>query len=214
MRRIDAGVSVAEFVVAISLLSIAILLTAPLLYRLVEDQRASKYTNELVSTLTYARAQAVIRNQPVTVCSSNDGLQCTDTAWALGYLVFVDNDSPGVVDSNDSVLRRSAPSHPKVVITLHGGRYVRFHPLGTLIAQRPNVGIAPTTLAQWLERLSPITLSHAETVSTEGSEDQASPAGAIHNGAFVVCYQNVGRRISLSLQGRITTHATSCRDNP
>jgi type IV fimbrial biogenesis protein FimT len=215
MRRADAGVSVAEFTVAITLLGVAILLSAPLLYRLVEDQRASKYTNALVSTLTYARAQAVIRNQPVTVCSSNDGFQCTDTPWALGYLVFVDNDSPGVVDANDSVLRRSAPSHPKVIITLHGGRYVRFHPLGMLIAQNQNGKIAPTTLTQWLERLSPIALAHAETVSAGVSQEEGSlvsPAGAIQHGAFVVCYQDVGRRISLSLQGRITTQATSCRD--
>jgi Tfp pilus assembly protein FimT len=213
MKRTNTGLSLAEFTVTVTLLGIAMLLSAPLLYRFANDQRTSRHTNELVLTLNYARAQAITRGQPVTVCSSNDGRQCTDTPWTQGYLVFVDNDSPGVVDATDQVLRHTTANYPKLVITLQGGHYVRFNPLGMLYAQAQSDVTVPSRLARWLDRLSPIASAQAETFPADRSSEQdrvPAAADAVRHGAFIVCYRDIGRKISLSLQGRITTRTASC----
>jgi Tfp pilus assembly protein FimT len=209
MHRTHSGLSLAEFVVTVTLFGIVVLLTAPLLYRFANDQRTSRYTNELVSTLNYARAQAVAHNQPVTVCASSDGHGCTDTPWAQGYLVFIDNDSSGVVDANDRVLRHAKTDSPKVVITLQGGRYVRFSPFGTLYAHAQEADAAPTRFASWLDRFSPIASAAADTFAP-GQDSSPSTTDAVHQGAFIVCYRDLGRMVSVSLQGRITTRTTPC----
>lgn len=208
MHRSTRGISFAEFTISVTLLGVVLLLTAPLLYRISKDQRASHYANELVATLTYARAQAVNRAQPVTICASQNGRECSDTPWGNGYLVFVDAGTPGVVDAGDKILRHVATNNPKVMITLEGGAFVRFNAFGNLVAQASGEAAqAPVQVASWLERLSPIGAAHAETYRTESA---ASNTDATHPGAFTVCYRDIGRTISLSRLGRISTRTASC----
>lgn len=208
MRRHSTGVSLAEFVVSATLLGVVLLLTAPLAYRVAKDQRASHYANEMVATLNYARTQAVNRRQPITVCASRDGRQCSDTPWSEGYLVFIDNGAAGQVDAGDEVLRHTKTNNPKVMITRDGGRFVRFNPFGNLIARSATDADLSTQVAGWLERLSPITSAHAEY--TPEPDIVTTSADTARPGAFIVCYRDRGRTISVSLQGRITTRPASC----
>jgi type IV fimbrial biogenesis protein FimT len=210
-QRTDTGLSLAEFTITVTLLGAVLLLTAPLLYRIAHDQRASEYTNDLVSTLTYARVQAVTRGQAVTVCASADGRQCTDTPWAQGYLVFLDEQSPGVVDTREVILKRVGGGDRKIVVTLQGGRYVRFSRLGTLSTRALVEDSAPQGVAQWLDRLSPIATAQADTSHSDtAGPERYDGGGAVRQGTFTVCYQQIGRLVTLSLQGRVTTRPTAC----
>ncbi len=62
--------------------------------------------NALVEDLRYARSEALVRSDHVSVCSSMDGAVCASPPdWMSGWIVFVDADGNGAVDADDSILR-------------------------------------------------------------------------------------------------------------
>jgi Tfp pilus assembly protein FimT len=205
------GISIAEFTVALFIVTITALYAAPMYYKAVNDYRATQYTNELVATLRYARAQAVTQARAVSVCSSEDGINCTNTPWASGYIVFVDNDAPGTRESNDHLLRRHLVQKPAGTITLRGNRFVHFDPNGGLVSENSDEsrGVTMFALKDWFDDISLIPAAHAapspaENASSDDSFDKTSA------GIFTVCVGRAGRTIRLSLQGRITTLGASC----
>lgn len=64
----------------------------------------------LVEDMRYARAQAIWRAQPVSICPSVSGSSCAGHVdWASGWLVFLDPDGNRVVDPGERVLRQHLP---------------------------------------------------------------------------------------------------------
>lgn len=64
----------------------------------------------LVSSLNFARSEAIKRGGLVSVCASSSGSDCVAGAWSQGWMVFVDNNGDatggaGSVDAGDEVLR-------------------------------------------------------------------------------------------------------------
>ena len=202
------GFSLMEFSLGLVIAGVGALLMAPLYYKAAENHRANAYTNELVATLTYARTHALMQMQPVSLCSSSDGVRCTDTPWAQGYIVFVDNGVPGKVDAEDRRLSRHAGQNQKVTITLAGAQFVRFSASGALLAYSTDAatgrenGDGVTTLARWLSRLSPMATAHASS---------EPPTTSSSVGTFTVCAGHTGRMVKLSPLGRVSTTATLCR---
>ena len=210
MHRPQFGLSLVEFTATVMLLGVAALLSAPLLYKVVNDQRTSQYVNELVAALTYARNQSVSRGQPVAVCSSSNGHKCSDTPWAAGYIVFVDGNRDGVADASAAVLRHW-PAAPNVIITLQGGRYVRFSPLGMLDSARRDLTNSRSN--SWFSGLLFIGAAHAETLPIDSrAERGASAMEADGHSVFLVCYREIGRWVSLSISGRISTRPAACSE--
>ena len=199
-RSKHLGLSVPEFMLALAFVGVSGLSMAPLYYKITNSLRATSYTNDLVATLSYARVQAVMRGQTVSVCSSANGTQCTDTPWERGYIVYVDTGTPGMVRSGEHILRQHLVRDPPVTITLNDSRYVRFTSSGTVIATNvfsvvDDVASVRTT---WLDRLSPVSTAHA------------SESASLSSGVFTVCAGDSGRMVRLSLQGFISTSATLC----
>ncbi|GEM_PF-2962783 len=206
-RDKNAGVSLVEFAVALIVVAVSVIYAAPLYYKIANNHRATTYTNELVATLTFARVQAVTQSQPVSVCASDNGMRCTDTPWAQGYIAFVDNGTPGLVDPSDRILKRHLTGKPQATITLNGNPYVRFDMNGAVIARAPANAAAVTNVARsgtesWLDRLSPLATAEASDAPFVG---HASP------GMFTVCAGHTGRAVRVSAQGFITTSAMLCR---
>ena len=216
VRRENSGITLVESAMTLVLLATVMLLSAPLYYKVLDNSRVTAQTNRLVATLLYARAQAVVLMQPVSVCSSDDGLRCTETPWERGYVVFVDNGTAGAVDSNDRVLKRQDEQRPTVTITLAGRSHIRFNPTGGLVARwrTDDTEIQDKHLTQvfeWLQRLSPASSAQAATgADYNGADDQPSAVANL-SGVFTVCATQVGRLISVSLQGRIATNTAECK---
>lgn len=63
-------------------------------------------SNDVISTVIYARSEAVRRGSTISICSSSNGTGCGGT-WSDGWIVFAnaDNDSPVAVDAGELVLR-------------------------------------------------------------------------------------------------------------
>jgi type IV fimbrial biogenesis protein FimT len=214
-RGKSSGISLLEFSMSLVLLAAAFLLSAPLYYKVVDNSRVTAQANRLVATLHYARAQAVIRSLPVSVCSSSDGRHCTDTPWEGGYIAFVDDGVAGVVDSNDRILKRQEMQAPAVTITLADRNHVRFNPSGGLLAGS-HTGKARSEeaylagLSRWLRRMSPVSSAYAASDIESLDADVRRGGDSRLSGVFTVCAKRVGRTISISLLGRISTDIAGC----
>lgn len=93
-----SGFTLIELLVTIAIAAILLAFAVPSMAELIRNNRLAAATNELVTALQMARAEAVRRGRPVTICSSDDGSACTasTTGWASRqWLVFQDGASSG-----------------------------------------------------------------------------------------------------------------------
>ena len=78
------GLTLLELLMGIVLLGIVAALAAPSLGAFIDSQRRQDTAQQLTSSLRMARAEAILRNQPVVV-------QANDGNWSKGWSVFVDS---------------------------------------------------------------------------------------------------------------------------
>ena len=71
------GFTLAEMVVSLSILSIILSLAAPSFGNLLKSNRATALVNDLLTDLHITNAEAIKRNQPVTLCKSSNRQTCT-----------------------------------------------------------------------------------------------------------------------------------------
>lgn len=118
----QSGVTLLELMVGMAVAAILAMLAAPSFNRLIATTRLNTQTTELLSSLQYARTEALKRNQNVSICRSLDpaaaapACATNDGTWATGWLVFTDGGTAGVVDGTDQVLRVGQPAIPLVFV--------------------------------------------------------------------------------------------------
>ncbi len=85
----NRGFTLIELMIAITVLAILLGIGIPSFRDIIQNNRATAATNELVTALQLARSEAVKRRQNVTVCRRNAaGSACDNgTDWAAGWLV-------------------------------------------------------------------------------------------------------------------------------
>ena len=199
------GISLHQGLFALTMGTIMVLCTAPLCYRLLGDRHVVAYTNELVGNLQQARQLAVNGMSPVSLCSSNNGRDCTQTPWSRGYIAFYDTGRLGVVDGDDRVVRAVQPRMTPIRVVLNGAEHIRFQQNGAVVANastrelNPNSPPQPSVLAYLLDALSPVANAYA-----------ASPDAPAQSVAFLVCGGQVGRAIRVTAIGRLDTTTVAC----
>jgi len=209
----SGGFTLLKFTVSLILVNAIALGIAPVYYKLMNNLHATSFTNGLVQSLQLARTQAVKRGNAVSVCASDNGNTCTDTPWSHGYIVFVDGNTPGVVDGEDGVIEITRTHNQRVNVTLTGGRFVRFLSNGGLVAQAPVTTPVMTATANpsWFSSLSPIATAMAnDEFPQDRSVNTGESATAMRTGAFTVCAGPSGRAINISYLGRISTSRVPC----
>ena len=105
----NKGFSLIEILVVLTLAAILFAFALPSFENLVRGNRVSSQFNMLMSSLNFARSEAIKRNTPVTICRSNDQATCAGQ-WQNGWIIFVDNGVIGTVNPpNDTVLNIHEP---------------------------------------------------------------------------------------------------------
>lgn len=200
------GFSLYQGILGLTIVSIMFLCTAPIYYRLLSDRHVVAYTNELVGTLQHARHLAVNGRSGVSLCSSNNGRECTQTPWAQGYIAFFDGGQAGVVDGDDRVVRSIQPRLPSIRVVLNGAEHIRFHQNGAVLADTTMPGSSQppkqSALATLFEAFSPVATAHANVVSTTSSTQSRG---------FLVCGGKIGRAIRVTAVGRLDTSTVACQ---
>ena len=113
-RTRPGGFRLVELMVVLVIGALLATLAAPRMSAFLQNQRRTTVLNEFVASLALARSEAIKRGLNVSMCRSNTGTSCAGTAWANGWIVFVnlDNDVPATVDAGETVLRVRAFDTP------------------------------------------------------------------------------------------------------
>ena len=134
--RTSAGFSLLELMTVVIILGVGLALALPDLSSFIRRNQISSATNELMSAMTLARAEAIKRGAPVVICASSDSTTPAPTctgAWNEGYIVFVDTNADALRQPAEEVLRTSPAAPARVVVDRNGGEaQIRFAPNGML----------------------------------------------------------------------------------
>jgi len=117
--RFQAGMTLPELMVTLSIMSILLAIAIPSTRSLSETEAVRSQVNAFISTLRYARSEAIRYRTQIVVCPSNNSESavpaCSAGAhddWSQGWLVFVNRngDTNYAFDaSNDTLLRVQGP---------------------------------------------------------------------------------------------------------
>jgi len=89
----NSGFTLIEIMVTVAIVGIFASIALPSFSRLIESNRISTATNELVANLLLARSEALKRRNTVTVCPSSNQTSCNDNSdFSTGWIVFLDCD--------------------------------------------------------------------------------------------------------------------------
>jgi type IV fimbrial biogenesis protein FimT len=106
MQRELMGVTLMECLVALAIMAILSVLAVPSFRDLLVRRTVLVTAEALVDDLRFARTEALKRGGQVSVCSSANGLACSQSAvWVEGWIVFVDGGNTAEVDGSDEILR-------------------------------------------------------------------------------------------------------------
>lgn len=87
------GFTLIELLVTLAVAAILITVAVPNFQMFVMNSRMASQANDLITSLSVARSEAVKRGANVTLCASSDGNTCTGT-WAQGWIV---RDAAGLI---------------------------------------------------------------------------------------------------------------------
>ncbi|CAN5285463.1 hypothetical protein BH24PSE2_BH24PSE2_16770 [soil metagenome] len=129
--RPERGFTLLELLVTVALAAILLGLGVPGFLDTMRNNRMAASANALLEAMHLARAEAVKRRTPVTVCSSADplgGSACSAGSFN-GWIVFADTDGDVVVDiaavPPETVLRAHGPL-PGEIESLSDSPFVSF----------------------------------------------------------------------------------------
>ena len=136
-RLNQTGVTLVELMITLVVLAIILAIAIPSFENTIASSRLAGVTNDLNGSLALARSEAIRRGQRVTVCNSNNGLQCAAAGnWGNGWIVFVDTTRAGngasVDNANETIIRTASAAPAGIVVNGNANvtQYVSFSPDG------------------------------------------------------------------------------------
>lgn len=129
------GFTLIELVMGIAIVGILLTVGIPSFIALITNNRIVTQTNDFVSDLAHARAEAVRRNSRVTICKSNTGTSCvSSSSWQDGWIVFTDPSVFGTLANDETILRVHGAMPTGMTLAVSGfensGDFLQFLPSG------------------------------------------------------------------------------------
>lgn len=149
----NAGFTLIELMIVMVIVAIFVTVGVPNFQNLIRENRLATHANELVSSLHFARSEAIKRRQQVTVCRSANGTACVaggTSSWETGWLVFVDDvTSNGSIDAGEQVLRSvsAKPTSTLRSTIVNSNDTVRFRNNGLLLNASGNFNLCDLSTA-------------------------------------------------------------------
>lgn len=138
------GFTLIELLVTVAILAILLAVAVPNFQVFLVNSRMASQANELVTSFSLARSEAVKRGVNVMVCASSNGSTCTGSGsnWAPGWIV---RDAAGVIQVQQALNGAS---------TLTGGTHIG-HTVTYLPNGRTNINSAATVATSTLTLCPP-----------------------------------------------------------
>ena len=117
-REATQGFTLIELLVVLALAALLLRLAAPAYGDWIASMQVMQEAQHIAGSMNLARSEAIKRGFRVNMCKSADGLQCTPgSAWHAGWIMHVDADASGQLESAKDLLRAREPLAPGVTIS-------------------------------------------------------------------------------------------------
>lgn len=121
-QSFETGFTLIELLITITLVGIISAIAVPSFRDIIISNSVSFSRDQFFTVLVYSRTEAIKNGTSVTICKSNDAATCADSLdWDAGWLVFVDANQDGNLDSADRIVRSQAGLEGEVTMTHAGG---------------------------------------------------------------------------------------------
>ena len=179
------GVTLLELMIALLIASVMLTIGIPSFQAVLDNQRLTVATNEMVMSLNLAKSEAIKRVAYVTLCKSNNGVACTaGGAWNDGWIVFANSGVANLdaIDAGDEIIRIYPKLRESIDLTPTGTivDFLSFRPSGTLGTSVANM---TGTLTVCDERGA----EHARGVLLEASGRWSVSRDLAHDGGALAC---------------------------
>ncbi len=136
-----AGFTLMEFMTALAIIAVLVGLGVPTFREFTRNSAAAAAHGDLVTALNLARSESMRLGRTVSLCASTDGLDCSGDAddWQAGWLTFVDESIPGVVDNDDEPLQFWRGPRGDVRVAPAADPFIQYRPDGLTSAVAPQV---------------------------------------------------------------------------
>ena len=108
----EQGFTIIELMITLAVLAIIISMAAPSFVTMIQNNRATAVSNDLIASFQLARTEAIKRNATVSVQSTNDS-----TNWDGGHRIFIDPDRNGKFNAGELLLRNVDSPHSSITLT-------------------------------------------------------------------------------------------------
>jgi type IV fimbrial biogenesis protein FimT len=137
MKSRTQGFSLFELMIVVALAGIILGLGAPSFREFSRNARLTGVGNDFLGALLLARTEAIKRQQPVSLCASNNpdaAVPACSNGTYTGWIVFEDRDNNCARDNAEVLLRTQGPLNAQVK-TSATGSCMPFAPTGFLRPQ-------------------------------------------------------------------------------
>lgn len=141
------GFSILELMVTVAVLAVLMAIAVPSFRGTMRRARTGNIVNTAVGDLQFARSEAAMRRQFVSLCRSVDGKVCATDAsnYDVGYLVYAydgSKDGPNQpYDATKHTLLRTTPITSEVSIQATDGKIFTFGQAGVPLANGTRIAI-------------------------------------------------------------------------
>jgi len=112
------GFSLIELLVTLILAALLLRLAVPAYDDWIASLRVMQEAQHLANSMNLARSEAIKRGLRVNICKSANGLQCTPAStWNAGWIMHVDPEANGQIESGSDLVRAWEPIAPGVLIS-------------------------------------------------------------------------------------------------
>lgn len=189
-----AGFTVIELMITVALIGILMTIAAPSLRDLIRNARMTAQTNDLMTDLAIARAEAAKSGVHTGICTSNTGATCTATGWNMGWIIYRDTDGDGILAGPADIVKiapaidgaNDSPPNTIVANAASG--------LPLPVAGADWIGFRPSGVAKLSAPQGTFTLCDGRTTASVGA----------------AAASNKGRIISISQTGRAISQRSTC----
>lgn len=109
LPKSSTGYTLLELMITLTVAGILMGVAVPSFTSVIDSNRLTTYANDLVTSLNFARSEAIKRNLRVSLCKSTTGSSCaTSNNWAQGWIIFTDRNNNGTYESSNTLLRVQA----------------------------------------------------------------------------------------------------------
>jgi type IV fimbrial biogenesis protein FimT len=108
MESFHRGYTLYELLIALLLVSILVAIAVPSFATIGANGRIRTEIDALFHAVHLARKESIMRRRVVSICPSEDGLQCSPSVnWSKGWLMFenTDRDEPPRIDPGEAILQ-------------------------------------------------------------------------------------------------------------